>query len=125
MWSTVAAMLASTAGWRYVFPVTSTPTWTRSTHAAMPAIVVQPSRRGDKLRSPSGMKWSGTQTPSHPVRSACAAVRTSSLEDCSIASQMLNRMRRGVTARNRAAARPRPPAREGLKLFGRLVLDRW
>jgi hypothetical protein len=44
--STVAAMFASTAGWRYTLPVTSTPTRIRSVAWASAASAVQPSRQG-------------------------------------------------------------------------------
>ena len=46
MMSTVAAMLASTAGCRYGVPVTSTPTRMRWVAWASAVSVVQPSRHG-------------------------------------------------------------------------------
>ena len=46
MMSSVAAMLASTAGWRYGIPVTSTPTRSRWVAWASAVVVTQPSRQG-------------------------------------------------------------------------------
>ncbi len=39
-------MLASTAGWRYGMPVTSTPTRSRCVACASAVVVTQPSRHG-------------------------------------------------------------------------------
>jgi hypothetical protein len=44
--STVAAMLASTAGWRYTIPVTWQPMRIRWVSTAMAASMVQPSKQG-------------------------------------------------------------------------------
>ena len=46
MTSSVAAMFASTAGWRYGLPVTSTPTRIRLVAWASAVVAIQPSRHG-------------------------------------------------------------------------------
>ena len=46
MTSRVAAILASTAGWRYGIPVTRTPTRSRLVAWANAVVVIQPSRQG-------------------------------------------------------------------------------
>ena len=44
--SSAAAILASTAGWRYGMPVTSTPTRSRRVAWARAVVVTHPSRHG-------------------------------------------------------------------------------
>jgi hypothetical protein len=97
MLSTAAAMLASTAGWRYVTLVTNVASFTRGTVAARAAMIDQHSRVSPSsgvASGPFGMKWSAKYTPSHPVRSQCSASSRISSHDRVGAGQMLNRIRR-------------------------------
>ena len=84
MRSTVAAMFASTAGWRYGMPVTMHPTRIRVVACASAARVVQPSRQGP-LRSPPriGSKWSKFQADSNSSMASAAC------QTWSIASQVV------------------------------------
>ncbi len=61
MISTVVAMLARIAGWRYVLPVTINPRRRRSVRAAKAPSSVQPSSCGPVGSGPRGMKWSKAQ----------------------------------------------------------------
>ncbi len=56
--STVVAIFASTAGWRYVFPVTSTPSRSCSVSTASAASAVHASRQGSNGSIITAMKWS-------------------------------------------------------------------
>jgi hypothetical protein len=72
-WSTVTAMLATTAGWRYVLPRTRVPIRMRGTAAASAATRDPASSVGVSMGigpSALGMKWSAIHAPSHPVASA-------------------------------------------------------
>ncbi len=64
MWSIVAAMLAASAGCRYVTPVTSMPTRILVVWAASAAIMVTPSKQGPSGSPKIGMKWSNTDIQS-------------------------------------------------------------
>ena len=60
MWSIVAAIFASTAGSRYVTPVTSEPSRMRVVMAASAASALQPSKQLALMScpGPGGTKWS-------------------------------------------------------------------
>ncbi len=96
IWSIAAAMLARTAGCRYVTLLTREPSCTRGTAAASAAITDQHSSVGPSTGSgpwPFGMKWSAKYTPSQPVCSQCVASSRISLKDWAAVGQMLKRMR--------------------------------
>ena len=61
MWSSVAAMFATTAGCRYRLPSTRVPRRSRSVRQARAVITVHPSRTGPSITTSEGspgMKWS-------------------------------------------------------------------
>ncbi len=63
-------MFASTAGWRYVTPVTITPHRIRDVCAAIAASRVCPSKHGPSGSEKIGRKWSNTEAQSRPRSSA-------------------------------------------------------
>src|SRR5262245_25708662 len=71
MMSTCAAILATTAGWRYVLPSTMVPTRMRGTRAESALSVLHDSSMAPSRSRVLGMKWSVTQAMSHPVASRC------------------------------------------------------
>jgi len=77
-WSTVTAVLASTAGWRYVFPVTMQPMRTRVVASAMAASIVQASKTSSSGSPPIPAKWSKSQQWSKPASSAIRQTARSS-----------------------------------------------
>ncbi len=64
------AALASTAGWRYVLPVTMQPIRVLEVATAIPASSVQASKIGPSSRGPRVAKWSMHQKWSNPASSA-------------------------------------------------------
>src|SRR2546428_199138 len=71
MMSTCAAIFATTAGWRYVFPSTMVPTRMRGTRAASAASVLHDSSMAPSRSFVLGMSWPVTQAMSHLVASRC------------------------------------------------------
>ena len=71
MMSTWAAILATTAGCRYVLPSTMVPTRRRGTRVASALSVLHASSMAPSRSRVLGMKWSVTQAMSHPVASRC------------------------------------------------------
>ncbi len=69
-WSTVTAAFASTAGCRYVLPVTMHPILVREVATAIPASSVHASKIGPSSRAPRVAKWSMHQQWSNPASSA-------------------------------------------------------
>ncbi len=69
MMSTWAAILATTAGWRYVLPRTIVPTCIRGTTAASALSVLHASSIAPSRSLVLGMKWSVTQAMSQLVDS--------------------------------------------------------
>ena len=80
MMSMVAAMLASTDGWRYGMPVTWQPRRSRDVAAAIAASIDQPSRHGPDRSEKIGSKWSKFHADSN-TSSSSAARQTSSIAD--------------------------------------------
>ena len=80
MTSMVAAMLASTDGWRYGMPVTWHPRRSREVAAAIAASIDQPSRQGPERSEKIGSKWSKFQADSN-MSSWSPARQTSSIAD--------------------------------------------
>ena len=76
--SSVVTILASNAGFRYVTPVTSVPSCTRSVRAASAPSSVYASRIGSSGPPSAGscQKWSITHTDSNPPCSAASASAT-------------------------------------------------
>ena len=70
MWSIVVAMLATTAGWRYVTPETMIPQARCVVCAAIAASSVKPSKHGPVGSDWIGWKWSKTDAQSSPTSSA-------------------------------------------------------
>ena len=68
-WSTVTAILASTAGWRYVLPTTTQPILVRVVSSAIAPRSVQLSNMRPSSWGPSVAKWSMIQTLSKPQSS--------------------------------------------------------
>src|SRR5437773_3206235 len=92
MMSTCAAIFATTAGWRYVFPSTMVPTRMRGTRAASALRVLHDSSMAPSRSFVLGMKWSVTQPMSHPVASMCR--QRSSTPDQVWAPMLVNRPKR-------------------------------
>ena len=95
--STFAAILARTAGCRYVFPATRVPLRIRGTTVAREASVVQHSRVSPARSGVFGMKWSERHAPSQPVRSTCSqSWRTAAQVAFVMIEKSMKRMVRGL-----------------------------
>jgi hypothetical protein len=92
MMSTWAAILATTAGWRYVLPSTIVPTRIRGTSAASALSVLHDSSIAPPRSLVLGMKWSVTHAMSQPDRSRCC--HSSSTPDQVCAPMLVNRPKR-------------------------------
>ena len=108
MMSSVAAMLASTAGWRYGMPVTSTPTRSRLVAWAS-AVERDPALEARAARSLKiGSKWSNVQPDSKRSISSAAcqtASMSSHVVDC---GAVLNAKRIASVSHHRHRLRPPP-----------------
>ena len=80
MTSMVAAMLASTDGWRYGMPLTWQPRRSRDVATAIAASIDQPSKHGPERSEKIGSKWSKFHADSN-VSSWSPTLQTSSIAD--------------------------------------------
>jgi hypothetical protein len=74
-------------------PHTGVPSRTRGTTAARPTKLAQLSRTGHDISPSADIKWSGSHTPSQPLRSVCQAMRSMSVHAFYGVRQMLNFIR--------------------------------
>src|SRR6266700_2363667 len=120
MMSMLAAILASTAGCRYVFPETIVPTRIRFVSAASAVSVVQASSMSPTRSGVFGMKWSVTQAASQPVSSAW---RHSAETSFHVVLPMLEKMAKRMRAPLRKGFLPDPShllLAEGVELLSQV-----